>query len=158
MPNNISIDDIGEARQPDEIDKVSAEETIFETREVDSHNEHKILQGKTQALELAKQKIRTLKIQNDDLAQLGPHRRKYSWWVLGFSITFVVIVLTILVLSSLQIVAGESGFRTIIKLENEVLITLLATNTVQVIGLLYVVARWLFPTIDKNGSADSETT
>ncbi|MBL1260374.1 MAG: hypothetical protein COB33_007580 [Thiotrichaceae bacterium] len=151
MPNKISIDNIGDVKIPDDISTTSEEEKIFWTTEVESHSEHKHLEGKSQALEIAKQQIRTLKISNDDLAQLGPHRRKYSWWVLVFTILFVFVVTLIVGLSSWQIEVSEKEYRTLIKLEDEVLITLLATTTVQVVGLLYVVARWLFPTLDKSG-------
>lgn len=100
-------------------------------------------------LDIAKVRIRKLEIENDDLAKLGPHRRKSSWFILGVVFVFVLIAFSILFMSSFQIQSTTEDkavlFRTLIKLDNEVIMTLLATNTVQVVGLLYVVAKWLFP-------------
>ena len=153
----ISIKDIGSIKLPKNLPNTSDEEKIFESKEKDTHKDHKSRRGTEQALELAKQKIRTLKIRNDDLSQLGPHRIKFSWWVLGFSIFFVICTLLIVFLSSYQIPTSEDEYRTIIELDDSVLITLLATNTVQIVGLLYVVARWLFPSIDKNNKSKEDS-
>ncbi|MDQ6989922.1 MAG: hypothetical protein Q9M19_08560 [Mariprofundaceae bacterium] len=143
------IDKIGNIKIPKNLSSESKEESIYEHNEAPTHQEHKVREGTEQALELAKQQIRTLQINNDDLAQLGPHRRLYSWWILGFSIFFIISVLVVLILASYQVALSERELGTMLKLDNEVLITLLATNTVQVVGLLFIVAKWLFPSIDR---------
>ena len=149
MPNKISLDSLDDVQIPD-LEDESREEELFEATEAKSHKEHKLLEAHETTLSIAREKIRKLEIENDDLAMLGPHRRKYSWWILGFVIFFVLATFSVLLMSSFQIeaVAADkaSSFRTLIKLDNEVIITLLATNTAQVVGLLYVVAKWLFPT------------
>ena len=148
MSNKISLDSLDNVLIP-ELENQSREEELFEVTEAKSHTEHKLLEASKATLDIAKEKIRKLEIENDDLAKLGPHRRKYSWCILGFVFIFVVIAFSILLLSSFQIQSITEDktlfFRTFIKLDNEVLMTLLATNTVQVVGLLYVVAKWLFP-------------
>lgn len=152
MPDKLSLDAIDHIKLPS-LEDSSKEEALYEAKEPKIHSEHKLLEAHEAVLAEAKQKIRKLEIENNDLALLGPHRRQYSWWILGFVILFVIISFSVLLMSSYQIeVIGEGksiGFRTLIKLDNEVLMTLLATNTVQVVGLLYVVAKWLFPTKSK---------
>jgi len=149
MPRSVSLDSLDDIQIP-ELDDASREEELFEATEAKSHKEHKLLEAHETTLSIAKERIRKLEIENDDLAMLGPHRRAYSWWILGFVISFVLATFTVLLMSSFQIeVIAEdktASFRTLLKLENEVVMTLLATNTVQVVGLLYVVAKWLFPT------------
>lgn len=155
MDNKLSIDAIGKVEIPTNLSNESEEEAIFEVIEEASHEDHKLRQGTEEALEIAKQKIRTLQIKNDDLAQLGPHRRTYSWWILGFSIVFVACSVIIVFLSSYQILSAEGDatkYSTLLKLSDDVLMTLLATNTVQVVGLLFVVAKWLFPITDDAGT------
>ena len=148
MSDKISFDSIDNVRVP-ELDDASREEKLFETVEATTHQEHKLLEASEATLNIAKEKIRKLEIENDDLAKLGPHRRRYSWFILGFVFVFVLIAFSILLMSSFQIQSTTEDkvafFRTLIKLDNEVIMTLLATNTVQVVGLLYVVAKWLFP-------------
>lgn len=148
MPNNISLDSLDDIQIPD-LDETSREEGLFETTEAKSHIEHKEREATETVLNLAKEKIRKLEIENDDLAMLGPHRRKYSWWILAFVFLFVIATFSIVLMSSFQVEAVAANqklfFRTVINLDNAVLMTLLATNTVQVVGLLYVVAKWLFP-------------
>lgn len=152
MQDKLSLDTLDQIKLP-ALDDSSEEETLYEAKEPKIHNEHKLLEAHEAVLAEAKQKIRKLEIENNDLALLGPHRRNYSWWILGFVILFVIISFSVLLMSSYQIeVVGEGevvDFRTLIELDNEVLMTLLATNTVQVVGLLYVVAKWLFPTKSK---------
>ncbi|MEE8057341.1 MAG: hypothetical protein V3T17_05840 [Pseudomonadales bacterium] len=149
MPNKISLDSLDDVQIPD-LENESREEELFEVTEAKSHKEHKLLEAHETTLSIARARIRKLEIENDDLAMLGPHRRMYSWWILGFVISFVLVTFSVLLMSSFQIEAitedKASSFRTLIKLDNEVIMTLLATNTVQVVGLLYVVAKWLFPT------------
>lgn len=162
MPPSVSLDSLDKIQIPD-LDDDSREEELYTATEANSHKEHKLLEAHETTLNIAKERIRKLEIENDDLAMLGPHRRAYSWWILGFVISFVLVTFAVLLMSSFQIeVIAEdktSSFRTLLKLENEVVITLLATNTVQVVGLLYVVAKWLFPTKSQNKpEAESEST
>lgn len=149
MANKISIDSLDKIRIPD-LDTDSKEEVLYEPTEKKSHVEHKLLEAHENTLNIAKERIRKLQIENNDLAMLGPHRRRYSWWILSFVIVFVLITFSILLLSAWQIEAtstnGTITYRTLIALNEEVIITLLATNTIQVVGLLFVVAKWLFPT------------
>ena len=149
MFKKLTIESIDRVQLPP-MDESSLEEALFEAPEASTHEDHKLLEANKHTLEVAKQKIRKLEIENDDLAMLGPHRRTYSWWILAFVLAFVVITFVILVLSSLQIEhvskTDVAQFYTLLSLDNKVLMTLLATNTVQVVGLLYVVAKWLFPT------------
>jgi len=149
MPTNLSIDKITGVEIPEVLADSSEEESIFKSTEAGTHKDHKQRQAAEQVLDVAKQRIRTLEIENDDLAKMGPHRRTYSWWVFGFSTSFVISSLVIVLLSSWQIPASENAFKTLIKLDTSILITLLSTNMVQVVGLLFIVAKWLYPSIDK---------
>tara|TARA_B100000745_G_C20154332_1_gene395603 strand:- start:1009 stop:1506 length:498 start_codon:yes stop_codon:yes gene_type:complete len=148
MTAKVSLDSLDSLVLPD-LEDTSAEEELFESSESAKHQEHKLLEAHSHALNLAKQRIRKLEIENDDLALLGPHRRHYSWWILGFVFLFVFTTFLLLVLSAVQIETPQSGqpstYHSLIEIDNEVMMTLLATNTVQVVGLLYVVAKWLFP-------------
>lgn len=155
----ISLDTIDELQLPD-LEDCSAEEALYAPSEPRTHQDHKLVEAHAHTLALAKQRIRTLEIENDDLALLGPHRRRYSWWILGFVMVFVATTFMVLLSSAIQVSVvqnGESFYRSLIVLDNDVLMTLLATNTVQVVGLLYVVAKWLFPTkTERKAVEDSE--
>lgn len=81
---------------------------------------------------------------------LAPHRRAYWWWILGVVIAFVLVTFSVFIMSSFQIdVIAEDksySFRTLLNLENEVVMMLPTINTAQFVSLLYVAAKWLFPT------------
>ena len=66
---------------------------------------------------------------------MSKHRIKYSWYIFYFVICFVLLTLLILVC------VGKNQ----LQLSDDVLITLFATNMVQVVGVLYIVAKWLYP-------------
>ncbi|PCK03621.1 MAG: hypothetical protein COA42_20460 [Alteromonadaceae bacterium] len=145
MPDNVSLDALDTIQIPT-LAEQSIEDELYQSSEKQSHEEHKVRGAQDEALGVAREKIRKLEIENDDLARLGPHRRKYSWWILYFVIAFVTVTFVTLLMSSYQIkISDGDAYRTLINLDKEVVVTLLATNTVQVVGLLYVVAKWLFP-------------
>lgn len=148
MPDKISLSSLDDIEIP-ELEDSSIEEELFAATEEGSHKEHKVREAQESVLSLAKERIRKLEIENNDLAMLDPHRRLYSWWILGFAIAFVFITFTFLFLASYQteVITEDKStiYKTLIVLDKEVMMTLLATNTVQVVGLLYVVAKWLFP-------------
>jgi hypothetical protein len=76
-----------------------------------------------------------LKIDNDNLKKLAEHRIKYSWAIFIFVICFVSVSLGIVILSGLNILC----------LSDTILGALQGTNMVQVIGVLYIVTKWLYP-------------
>ena len=121
--------------KPNELQKITKEHDIYNETPQESQSDHK----NNEALKLVQDKARedtnTLKIENANLEKLAKHRISYSWWIFAFVFTFLILVLSILLLS---------GFK-IIVLSDNVLNTLLATNMVQIVGVLYIVAKWLYP-------------
>jgi hypothetical protein len=119
---------------PTDLKNESEEEQLFEDKPGSDYEEQKKALAYRESSEKSQQVIQKLKIENTDLALLGPYRRKYSWWIFIFAVSFVLLAMALLLLSGFQVIT----------ISDQVLITLLATNTVQVVGLLYIVAKWLF--------------
>lgn len=70
-------------------------------------------------------------------------RKQFSIWILGIVCVYLLIVLVLLYLT---------GFSLTI-LSDTVLVALLTTTTANVIGLLVIVARYLFP---RNGNGNKD--
>ena len=66
MSHKVSLESLDSVKIPN-LEKKSKEETLFETAEVRSHQEHKLLEAHQNTLSIAKEKIRKLEIENDDL-------------------------------------------------------------------------------------------
>ena len=120
---------------PSSLNQFSDEEQIYTEAPSESQNDHKSVEALKLVQEKAREENNKLKIDNQNLKDLATHRIKYSKWILGFVILFVSTVLIILILS---------GYKILIFNDN-VIDVLLATNTVQVVGVLYIVAKWLYP-------------
>lgn len=118
---------------PEELNINNEEETIFADYIDDIPYE------KTQEKFLLKEKAKSLKIENDNLKKLNSHRINYSNYILCFVVVFVGLTIVIITLS---------GNKTL-SINDNVLITLLSTNMFQVVGILYIVTKWLYPKTDK---------
>jgi hypothetical protein len=132
--NNDIFSDLKRFKPPTDLDESSKEEGIFVDDPGEDYDAQKKALAYKESSEKSKQEIQRLKIENADLEMLGPHRRKYSWWIFGFVAFFVLLAFITLFFTGLNI----------INLSENVLITLLTTNMFQVVGLLYIVAKWLF--------------
>jgi len=120
---------------PDELKDSTKEGEVYSETPQESQVDHKGNEALKLVQDKARESTNKLKIENVNLEQLAKHRIAYSWWIFGFVVTFLILVLTILILS---------GFK-VIELNDNVLNTLLTTNMVQVVGVLYIVAKWLYP-------------
>lgn len=119
-----------------DINNPTKEEDIFDNKEANNQSLTKYENEKfNQALTRNAEDIKRLKIKNDNLQKLAEHRIKYSVNILDFVVSFFAFVLIIIFLK---------GFK-YIELDNDVLITILVTNAVDVIGILFIVAKWLYP-------------
>lgn len=115
-------------------DKTDEEEIYVETPD-EIQDEHKNANVLKEVQEKAREAVNTLKIENQNLQKLADHRIRYSWAILAFVVVFCLLVLRVVFL-----VGSEE-----MKLSDTVLNMLLGTTMVQVIGVLYIVAKWLYP-------------
>lgn len=90
---------------------------------------------------LREQDLETLKHRNNQLAENteilkddGKARKIFSRWVFGFVALYVITTMVMLALNNISCHLSEN-----------VLITLLSTTTINIIGLLAAVVRYLFP-------------
>lgn len=120
---------------PEELKNSTDEEKIYNETSEEAQGDHK----KNQEIRLLQEKARvennTLKIKNSNLENLAGHRIAYSWGLFGFVVLFMVSTLAVLLLS------GKDN----LTLSDTVLTVLLGTNMTQVIGVLYIVTKWLYP-------------
>lgn len=125
-----------------ELEDESPEEELFTANEEDIHGDH----TKAQMIDRSKQIIRTLKLQNDNLIMLSNLRKNYSWAIFCLSAFFLIVSMTIVILSAITICNGQpSECFSILDLSDDVLLMILGTNVTQVIGILFIVAKWLYP-------------
>lgn len=145
MSNKLTLEDIAKAPIPEDLPKKSAEEDLYTTSEPAVHHDHKT----SQALRMAEEDIRKLNLENDALKAQNELRIKCSCYILWFVALFVIATFATLVAGSYELsYTGKDGavtFRPFLAIDSKVLITLLTTTTIQVIGLLTIVVKWLFP-------------
>lgn len=80
-----------------------------------------------------------LRLKNKDLQQNITLRKKFAWLILFFVAVWVVSVFGITILAGKYILCFE----------NNVLITILTTTTINIIALLIIVVNYLFPKNDQ---------
>ncbi len=110
----------------------SGEEDIYEESNSEQEQDHK----KAQAVGIYKAKLELLNTENIALKSLSQHRIQYSWAI------FVLVSLFIL---ASFVVAYMYGSGHLDKLDTSIIITIFTTNMVQLVGVLYIVAKWLYP-------------
>lgn len=81
------------------------------------------------------EKAKKLKIKNDNLIKLADHRIQFSWAIFVFVLLFSFFSLMILVCK------GNGK----LDISDEVIIVLLGTTVINVVGVLYIVTKWLYP-------------
>lgn len=81
------------------------------------------------------EKAKKLKIKNDNLIKLADHRIQFSWAIFVFVLLFSFFSLMILVCK------GNGK----LDISDEVIIVLLGTTVLNVVGVLYIVTKWLYP-------------
>ena len=124
-----------ELPSPSSLSQSSNEEQIYSETPAESQHDHKSIEALKLVQEKAREENNKLKIENQNLQNLASHRIVYSWWIFAFVVLVVIIILGIFIASGL-------GTLTI---SSDNLDTLLQSNTVQVIGILYIIAKWLYP-------------
>jgi hypothetical protein len=67
-------------------------------------------------------------------------RRRYALWLFWLSVIWLIVILAFLLFAAIKTMFGINFV-----LSDAVLIALITTTTVNVLGLFYIVARWLFP-------------
>ena len=126
--------------EPSRLNTSSEEENIYTETAQESQLDHKNAEALKLLQDKAREENHKLTIENGNLEKLAKHRITYSWWIFGFVVIFLTMVLLIVTLNGFQIM----------KLNDNVIDTLLATNMVQVVGILYIVAKWLYPQNNTN--------
>jgi hypothetical protein len=152
MSIKVTLDNIGSEIPPNVPDQTE-EQDLFESHEPDTHKDHKDAEGYRLTLEAAKEQNNTLKlnndtlrIQNSELHGLACHRINYSWAIFALTLLFLFATFLFLYLSS-HVTYDVMCHKFIknIEISDDVMMVLLGTNAVQVVGILFVVAKWLFP-------------
>jgi hypothetical protein len=67
-------------------------------------------------------------------------RRRYALWLFWLSVIWLIVILAFLLFAAIKTMFGID-----FELSDAVLIALITTTTINVLGLFYIVARWLFP-------------
>jgi hypothetical protein len=67
-------------------------------------------------------------------------RRRYALWLFGLSVIWLIVILAFLLFAAIKSMFGID-----FALSDTVLVALITTTTINVLGLFYIVARWLFP-------------
>ena len=67
-------------------------------------------------------------------------RRRYALWLFGLSVIWLIVILAFLLFAAIKTMFGID-----FELSDTVLVALITTTTINVLGLFYIVARWLFP-------------
>lgn len=137
------LESIKSAPIPNDLKETTNEEEVYSETVEEAQSDHKgkealdaIKSKATEALQEYKLKNEKLEIENQNLQKLATHRINFSWAIFGFVIAFVLFALSIVVLSGLS---EESTWK--LTINDNVLDIILATNTAQVIGVLYIVAK-----------------
>lgn len=120
---------------PEELKDSTEEEKVYDETPQESQTDHKGNEALKLLQDKARQENNKLKIENDNLQNLANHRIEYSKWIFKLVTFVIIIVFTIVILDGFDI----------INLDKETLDILLKTNTVQVVGVLFIVAKWLYP-------------
>ena len=67
-------------------------------------------------------------------------RRRYALWLFWLSVIWLIVILAFLLFAAIKTMFGID-----FELSDTVLVALITTTTINVLGLFYIVARWLFP-------------
>lgn len=121
--------------KPSDLKDTTDEEEVYKESPEESQTDHKSIEALKLVQNKAREENNKLKIENGNLKKLAEHRIAYSWAIFIFVVIVVLIVLGIFIFSGL----GK------LTLSTDNLDTLLQTNTVQAIGILYIIAKWLYP-------------
>ena len=120
---------------PKDLGDSTDEETVYGETLEESQSDHKSREEFRLLQEKAREAINKLRIENENLKNLADHRIQYSKWIFWLVAVVISTVFTILILGGLEVV----------KIDKETLTALLRTNTMQVVGVLFIVAKWLYP-------------
>ena len=121
--------------EPSELKTSTDEEGVYNETPAESQTDHKSIEAFKLLQDKAREENNKLKIDNENLKKLADHRIDYSKWIFKLVASFIGAVFSIVVLD---------GFG-VIEVEKDTLDILLKTNTVQVVGVLFIVAKWLYP-------------
>ena len=155
---------IQDVELPSDLKDESEEERLYEESSEESQQDHK----SKEALEIAQQKMKelghkneTLRIKNANLEKLAKHRRWFSWAILAFVIAFVGVASYIVIQAGTPYMLSEGELEkpiiiTHLMLSDAVIMMLLGTNLVQVVGVLWLVVRWLYPS-NNNAEHDEDS-
>jgi len=157
---------IASAKLPKDLSDSTEEESVYSETAEEVQQDHKgkeafdaLKETATQQVQELKHNNATLLIQNENLKKLSEHRRFYSWAVLAFVAIVFFFTLTIVILSGNSIILNLPNKEFLILprilLSEEVLLMLLGTNMVQVVGILWLVVKWLYPSNGK-GTENAE--
>lgn len=95
---------------------------------------------KAKKLKIANEK---LVIENTNLKKLSDHRLHYSWAIFVFVVLYTLSFIAIFVLVGIKFLC----------INDSVMKIFLGTNTIQIVGILYIVAKWLYPA---NGNSNGK--
>ncbi len=130
-----TIIDSADIPEPSELKSETGEAVLFDETSDETQVDHKNAELVKELIRKAREDVHKLEIENENLKKLADHRIQYSWGIYGFVFFFVTFSLAIVVLSGLKV----------LQINDNVLDVLLGTNMIQVVGVLYIVAKWLYP-------------
>jgi hypothetical protein len=134
LPNINKIKDLN-LPSPEQLKNSTEEEKVYTETPQESQIDHKGNEALKLLQDKARQENNKLKIENENLKNLADHRIEYSKWIFKLVSAVIAVVFIILLLDGFEI----------INLDKETLDILLKTNAVQVVGVLFIVAKWLYP-------------
>jgi len=152
------FDSLDRLELPQLTDDTSEESTYIEPP-IEAQHDHKdkealvlVKETAREQLNKFKKKNEKLEIENSNLKKLAEHREAYSWAILLFVVVTVIITFYIVVQAStpvlFPILDNGKYYKLLITnyvISDNVIMTLLSTTLVQVIGILLLVVKWLYP-------------
>ncbi|MFA6143631.1 MAG: hypothetical protein WCW84_05855 [Sulfurimonas sp.] len=148
------FDSLDRLQLPQLTDDTSEESTYIEPP-IEAQHDHKEKEATALIQETArkvKAKNARLEIENSNLKKLAEHREAYSWAILAFVICTVIVTFYIVIQAGtpvlFPILENDKDYKLLITnyvISDQVIMTLLGTTLAQVIGILWLVVKWLYP-------------
>lgn len=152
------FDTLDKIELPDLEADATEESTYFEEPE-EARSDHKekekfdlVLAKATEQVNKLKNENEKLAIENGNLKKLAEHRETYSWAILAFVIATVIATFYIIIQAStptlFPILDNGKYYKLLITkyvMSDQVIMMLLGTTLAQVLGILWLVVNWLYP-------------
>ncbi len=109
-----------------------------------------VVAAETTSLELDQLKLKVQRLENDlkEAKDLHSLRKEYTDKLFGLILWWLIIVVVFVLLSATA--------RPAFNLSDTVLVAFITSTTVSVLGLFVLVAKWLFPSLHKDGESNKK--